>query len=304
MSSDDQSQARAREFCRKARRLRIDVLRPVRTHLAGAYQSAFHGPGMAFEELRHYEPGDDVRHIAWHVLARFGVPFVKRFVEERELRLLLVMDVSGSMDFGSGPRTKRDAALEAAATLALSAARGGDRVGAMLFGAGGVQTVRPARGERHALRVLRAALALRSDDAQTDVRPALRALGNLRSHSIAVLLSDVQFEPPLWDDGVRRLLAREAQRHELVAVTVRDPAERTRAPEVILECRDAESGRAARLDLHGASGRRLRDELDERARRTEAVLKSLGIGRVALDAGEDVILPLREFFRRRQAGAR
>ena len=96
-----------REIVRRARLLRLHVLRPVRTHLAGAYSSAFHGPGMAFDELRHYQPGDDVRHIDWHASARFGRPFVKRFVEERELRVRVALDVSASMDFGSGSVTKR-----------------------------------------------------------------------------------------------------------------------------------------------------------------------------------------------------
>jgi len=292
------------ELYRKVRRLRLKALRPVRTHLTGAYASAFHGPGMAFEELRHYEPGDDVRHIDWHVLARFGEAFVRRYIEERQLRLMLVVDVSASMQFASGARTKREAALETAAVLALSAAAGGDKVGAVLLGAGRVRTVPPQSGERHALRVLRDAVGARPERVRTDVRGALRLLANLRPHGIVFLISDMQFDPPLWDEEVRRMLAREARRHELVAVSVLDPAENDPARGVILEGVDPESGAANRTDLYGTRSRETAQRLASERRRTQEVLAALGVETVSVDTDGDPVLALRRLFRRREGRRR
>ena len=290
-----------REIVRRARLLRLHVLRPVRTHLAGAYSSAFHGPGMAFDELRHYQPGDDVRHIDWHASARFGRPFVKRFVEERELRVLVALDVSASMDFGSGSVTKRRTACEALAALSMSAAHWGERVGGLFFGGNSVLALQPRRGERQALRIIREALSARPAGACTDPREALRMLGNLRGHAVVFLLSDMQFDPPLWSADVRRLLGRAAQRHEVVAITVSDPAERAPGSGVILQCRGAESGRPARLDLYGRQGELLRKHAAERAARITSSLSELGIEQLQLRTGEDCILPLRRLFRSREA---
>ncbi len=243
------------ELYRRVRRLALRTIRPVRTHLAGAYAAACHGRGLAFRELRHYEPGDEVRRIDWRTLARFGVPFVKEFAGERDLRMLLVVDVSASMDFRTAHRTKRWTATEAAAALVLSAADRGDRVGGLVFPGTGrdVTPIRPARGMRHALRVLRQALGERSGAGATDVRGPLRALERLRRGAVVFLLSDMLFDPPLWDREVQRLLARVAGRHEVVAAVVRDEAACASgrvwsgARGEIFECRDPETGCTVRL---------------------------------------------------------
>ena len=291
-----------RELYRRVRRLALRTMRPVRTHLAGAYAAACHGRGLAFRELRHYEPGDEVRRIDWRTLARFGVPFVKEFVEERDLRVLLVMDVSASMDFRAAHGTKRWTATEAAAALALSAADRGDRVGGLVFPGTGrdVTLIRPARGMRHALRVLRQALGERAGAGATDVRGPLRALERLRRGAVVFLLSDMLFEPPLWDREVQRLLARVAGRHEVVAAVVRDEAECASgrmwsgACGEIIECRDPETGRTVRL---AAGDRGLLAALADRDRRIAECIRRAGVARVSLSTALDPVPALRRHFR-------
>ena len=303
----DVTETRVQDLCRKVRSLRLRALRPVRTHLAGAYASVFRGPGIAFEELRHYEPGNDVRAIDWHVTARFGRPFVKRFVEERELCVLIVMDVSASMDFGSGPRTKREAACEAVAALALTAALRGDRVGGVFFGGKAVLTVKPRRGERHALRVLREALYRRGSLPATDVREPLRMLSNVRgrghgrAHGTVFLLSDMLFDPPLWDPEVKGMLCRVARLHDLVAISVRDPGELRPGSGAVVECSDAESGQRTLLDLSKDRENAVRTAAAGHVCRIGSVLAAVGASRIRLDPQGDCILLLQRFFRGQNA---
>ena len=301
----NESSTQERELYRKVRRLALRTMRPVRTDLAGAYGSVFHGPGLAFRDLRHYEAGDDVRRIDWHALARFGVPFVKEFVQERELCVLLLVDLSASMDFKSVDSSKREVAAEAVAALALSAAAQGDRVGAMLFAGPGreVETVAPGRATRRAMRVMRGAMARRPRcAAATDARPVLRLLRGLRRGAVVFVVSDMLFDPPVWQDETLRLLTAAAARHEVVALTVRDPAELAASPlwahagNVLVECRDPESGRIEWLDTRRGGG--VAAALEARDSRITESLARAGVEEVRLVTGDDPVLALRKYFRR------
>jgi uncharacterized protein (DUF58 family) len=298
-SAHDGDAGRNRELYRRARRLALRTLRAVRTHLAGAYGSVFHGPGLAFSGLRRYEPGDEVRRIDWRALARFRTPYVREFVEERELRVFLLVDVSRSMDLGTAGRTKRMAAEETAAALALAAAARGDRAGALALGApaGSVRLREPGRGLRWAMRLTRDILAAPARPGPTDLRPALRLLEGVRP-AIVFLISDMLFDPPLWTEDVARALARAGARHELAAVAVSDPAEQWDAPlwaaagRTIVASRDPESGRRVEL---GAE--RMAPALKARARRIDEALTRAGAGRVYLSTTDDPVLALRRYFR-------
>src|SRR6185436_196919 len=163
-----------REIVRQVRRLQLRARRAVEDLLGGEYHSVFKGVGVAFEEVREYQPGDDVRAIDWNVTARTGTPFIKRFIEERELTVMLAVDVGPSMSFGSGARNKRQIAAETAALVALAALHNNDRVGMLLFGDGGQTLIPPRKGTRHALRLLRDLLLAAEDEDVTGLEPRRR----------------------------------------------------------------------------------------------------------------------------------
>jgi uncharacterized protein (DUF58 family) len=204
---------------------------------------------MEFAEVRAYESGDDYRAIDWNVSARMGSPFVKTFVEERELTVLLVVDRSGSEEFGD-PHTKAERSAEVAAVLALAAARQNDRVGALIFSGGVDHVVPPRKGRLHALRIIRDLLAFSPRDRRTNVAGALAYAGQLLHHrSIVVILSD--FRATGWEEALARL----ARKHEVVAVTVDDPREAELPEAGWLELSDAETGERVLVDSDRADVR-------------------------------------------------
>ena len=237
------------EVLRQVKAIELRTRRLVSTLFSGEYRSVFRGQGIEFAEVRAYEQGDDYRSIDWNVSARMGSPYVKTFVEERELTLLLIVDRSGSVEFGQ-PRAKSDCAVEVAAVLALAAARQNDRVGAVIFSEGVDHVVRPAKGRAHALRVLRDLVAFRPTRRGTNLAAALAYGARLLRHrSVVVIISD--FRATDWEQPLRRL----ARRHEVVAITVDDPRE-TELPDAgWVELRDAESGRALLVDTSHARTR-------------------------------------------------
>lgn len=242
------------DYYRLARRVRMDVARPVRTRFAGAFAGAFHGPGLEFEEFAPYQPGDEVQRIDWLVTARRRRPYVRRYTEERSLRMLLVADVSRSMDVPAPGGTPRRRACKAIALLALSAAHSGDRTGALLFGGGEPTVLSPRTGSKHAMGLLTAALANRPEADRTDPRPALRQLRNLRGHALVVLLSDFLLNPPLSDPQVRRLLRACTQKHELLGIGIPPVQTGRGGAAAIIEGRDPESGRRHRREFYPARG--------------------------------------------------
>jgi uncharacterized protein (DUF58 family) len=258
---------------------------------AGEYRSVFRGQGMEFAEVRAYEPGDDFRTIDWNVSARLASPYVKTFTEERELTVILIVDRSGSTDFGE-PRTKGALAVEVAAVLALAAAHHNDRVGAILFAEEVERVIPPRKGRRHALRVIRDLIAFTPSGRRTDLAASLTYATRLLHHrSIVVVLSD--FLATDWVRPLRRLAAR----HEVVAVTVDDPRELRLPAAGWIEIEDAESGRRVLVDT---GNRTVRETIAQRATQRDLerarAFPGAGVDHVPLTTGTDYALPLRRAF--------
>src|SRR5262245_24206177 len=202
---------------RQIRRLHLKARRAVEDLLGGEYHSVFKGTGIAFEEVREYQPGDDIRSIDWNVTARMGHPFVKRFIEERELTVLLVVDTSGSLHFGTQLQQKREVAAELAAVLAFSAISNNDKVGLLLCTDGVERFVPPRKGARHVLRLIRDLLFFQPARRGTDLRAALDYLNRvLRRRAVVFLFSD------FLDDGHEQAFKRTGFRHDLIAVRLTD----------------------------------------------------------------------------------
>ncbi|MEO8032191.1 MAG: DUF58 domain-containing protein [Gemmatimonadota bacterium] len=282
------------EILKQVRAIELRTRGVVSTLFAGEYRSVFRGQGMEFAEVRAYQHGDDFRHIDWNVSARSLAPYVKTFTEERELTVMLLVDQSGSTKFGQ-PRTKAALAIEVAAVLALAAARQNDRVGALLFTDAVEKVIPPAKGRRHALRVIRDLLAFEPAGKRTDLEAGLRYAAQLLVHqSIVVVVSD--FLATGWEPALRRLAAA----HDVVAIAVDDPRER-RLPEAgWIELEDAESGSRVVVDTSNRAVRiALSAEYDRRRGERNRILAALGVDTVALDTAEDYARPLRQAFARR-----
>jgi uncharacterized protein (DUF58 family) len=281
---------------RQVKLIELRTRRLVNSLFTGEYRSVFKGQGMEFAEVREYLPGDEVRAIDWNVTARMRRPFVKRYVEERELTVMLAVDLSGSERFGTTRRFKAEAATELAAVLAMSAVRNNDRVGTLLFSDRIELVVPPRKGRRHALRVIRDLLAHTPAGRGTDLAGALAYLTRLLKHrTIIFVVSD--FVAPPFERELRLL----AQRHDVVAVSVEDPGER-RLPNVgVVRLMDPETGRLIAVDTSArvvrvAYDRRIAEE--RHARRQ--MFRRLGIDEVVLTTEGDVVEPLLKFFRGRE----
>lgn len=262
---------------------------------SGEFRSVFRGQGVEFSEVRGYETGDDFRSIDWNVSARLGSPYVKTYTEERELTLLLIVDQSGSTRVGA-PVTKAARSVEIAAVLALAGAREQDRVGAILFSDRIEHVVRPAKGRRHALRLIRDLLAFASQRRGTNILKAIQFASRVLTHrSVVVILSDFLAEG--WDKALREL----AVRHQVIAITVDDPREEHPPEAGWVEMVDAESGRRVLVDTASPSARR-RWQAAAAARRARraALLRSAGAEQIAIDVTSDYGLVLRRAFARRQ----
>jgi uncharacterized protein (DUF58 family) len=266
----------------------------VNTLFTGEYRSVFRGQGIEFAEVREYQQGDDFRAIDWNVSARMGHPFVKTFMEERELTLLLIVDQSGSLHFGR-PYTKAGLAVEVAAVLALAAARHNDRVGALLFADMPEYVVRPAKGRAHALRVIRDLVAFAPRGRGTNLGGALRYAAKLLRHrAIVVVLSDFRAEG--WEDA----MAQVAARHEVVAITVDDPREYDLPDAGWVELEDAETGQRLLVDTsHGPTRTRIRVAAEKLQQERTRKLVQAGVDRVALHTTVPYGPPLRRAFAER-----
>jgi len=287
-----------RETLRKIRRIEIRTRRAVSDLFGGRYRSVFKGQGMEFQEVREYLPGDDVRTIDWNVTARSGAPFIKKFQEERELTVMLLVDVSASNRFGSRTQLKRDLAAETAALLAFSAIANHDRVGLILFSDRVEKHIPPAKGSSHVLRVISEILqASPSPGAKTDLAPALQALNlSQRRRTVAFLLSDF-IAPPC--DNLLRVTAR---RHDLTAIVIGDRLESALPAAGLVHFRDLESGDLLTVDTSYAPARRAL--LARQTARRAALLDALrhdSIDAVELYASERIDRPLVRFFRQREA---
>jgi uncharacterized protein (DUF58 family) len=285
------------ELLAQVRRLTIRSRRAVEEVFSGAYRSAFRGQGLEFAEVREYVPGDDIRSIDWNVTARAGRPFVKRFEEERELTVVVALDLSGSLAFGSRARAKRDAAAEAGALLALAAARSRDRVGLLLFTDRVELFLPPGKSRSRALRIARELLAFEPEGRGTDLAGAFEFLHRvLRRRAVVFLLSDwraTSFDRPL------SLLAR---KHDVVALDVADPLEREAPTRGLLRVRDLETGRRAWVDASSRAARGAwRASVARRAKELDQIFRRAGVPRLSLDADRAVAPVLIRFFERRAA---
>ena len=263
----------------------------------GEFRSVFKGQGVEFNEVRAYEAGDDFRAIDWNVSARLGAPYVKTYTEERELTLLLMVDQSASTRVGT-PITKAARSVEIAAVLALAGAREQDRVGVLLFSDRVEHVVPPAKGRRHALRLIRDILAFASQRKGTNIVKAIHYASNVLTHrSVVVILSDFLAEG--WEKALREL----AVRHQVIAITVDDPREENPPEAGWIEMADAESGRRVLVDTRSsASRRRWQAAAQARRARRADLLRSAGAEQIAIDVTTDYGLVLRRAFAKRQRG--
>jgi uncharacterized protein (DUF58 family) len=287
----------------KVRRLDIRTRRMMNDSLAGEYHSVFKGRGMDFDEVREYVPGDEVRTIDWNVTARAGHPFVKKYTEERELNLLLLVDISASGNFGSGTQTKRELAAELASLLALSAIRNSDKVGLLLYTDRIEQYLPPAKGRRHIQRVVREILYHSPMGRGTNTVKALDVANQvLHRRAIVFLVSDFQLngDATMARDALRRAMRQTNRRHDLIAVQIEDPRERELPDVGLLSLEDAESGEMVELDTADASVReRFHREADARAKQLLAELRSEGVDTLALKTNAPYLPALQRFFKNR-----
>lgn len=279
----------------EVRRLELATRRLVRDLVAGNYASAFRGRGLEFSEVREYTPGDEVRSIDWRVTARLGVPYVRRYEEERELTLVLAVDASASAQVGSRLRTKAELASEVAAVMALAASRHHDRIGAAFFTDRLEHYVEPKKGRRQALRVVSDVLGWRPASGQTNLEAALLELeAALPPRAVVILLSDLQA------DGFEIPLARIARRHEVVAIQLTDALEQSLPDAGLVELWDPESGLSFTVDTSDPEVRELlRAQQWQFNERVQKQVLSSGADFLRLDASQPYAEELVGFFRRR-----
>ena len=320
------------EIIKKVKQIQIRTGRQVSDVLAGAYLSVFKGVGMEFDEVRPYVPGDDIRSIDWKVTARMGMPYIKRFVEERELTVLLVVDISPSLDFGSAERSKREAATELSALLAFSAIENNDNIGLLLFQSGVDEFIPPRKGQKHALRIVREVLA-RADgadapfeeaagdtsfwrkigyslrkkfenlkekskhqDRQTNIAQALEFCHQvLHRRAVIFLISD------FLDENYLKVAQTVHRKHDLISVLVNDAREFDVIDEGLMTLEDAETGELCEVDTSSAAFRKLaHDQAAARVERIRNSFLSSGCDLIEIDATQSVIDPLLAFFKQRQ----
>ncbi len=285
------------------RQLEIRTRRMVNEGLAGAYHSVFKGRGMDFDEVREYSPGDEVRTIDWNVTARAGRTFVKKYTEERELTIFLLVDISASGDFGSGEIRKRDLAAELASVLAFSAIRNSDKVGLLLYSDRIERFLPPKKGRRQVLRVVRDVLLHEPAGVGTDSVMALDAVNQvLRRRAVVFLISDFEArgDPARVRAGLRRAMRQTNRRHDLIAVQIEDPRE-SELPDVgIVALEDAESGEIVEVDTGNPAVRqRFAAEAALRKRRLLADFRAEGVDSLQLRTGTPYLPALQRLFKSR-----
>jgi uncharacterized protein (DUF58 family) len=284
-----------RELIRKVKRIEIRTNRLVNDMLAGQYQSVFKGRGMAFEEVRQYHPGDDIRLIDWNVSARMNDVFIKLFVEEREMTVMLVVDMSGSGSFGSREQLKRELAAELAALIAFSAIKNNDRVGLIIFTDQIEKFVPPKKGSKHVLRVIMEILSFEPESRGTDLNVAMEFLGHVsKRRSVAFLFSDF-----LADDYEHGLKVAH-KRHDLIPVVTLDPLEED-LPEVgLLYLEDPETGETVAFDTSARAVKAYRRRVIQLREWREALFRRLKIDFINVWTDRPYLQSLIQFFRIRE----
>ncbi len=284
-----------KELLKKVRKIEIKTRGLTRQIFAGEYHSAFRGRGMTFSEVREYQYGDDIRNIDWNVTARFNHPYVKIFEEERELTVMLVIDVSASGEFGTRVQLKRDLITEIAAVLSFSAIENNDKIGVILFSNRVEKFIPPQKGRKHILRIIRELLEFRPESKGTDISESLRFLTNaIKKRCTAFLISDFK------DKGYARSLQVANNKHDVVALHVYDRREASLPPVGMLRVMNAETGLEQWIDT---SRQKVRESYAMKWESHVEVMKEIfsraGVDSVSLPTGEDYVKPLMQLFKRR-----
>lgn len=285
-----------KELLAKIRRIQIRTSHMANDVFAGHYHSTFKGQGMEFEEVREYLPGDDVRSIDWNVTARQGKPFIKRFREERELTVMLLVDVSASQAFGTNEQLKRELVAEVGATLAFSATSNNDKVGLILFSDQIEEHVKPAKGTRHVLRVILDLLTFEPTGRGTNIAAALEHLNRvLRRRAVVFIISDFE------DVDYERQLRIAKRRHNIIPITIRDPREVDLPNVRFVELVDNETGQRITVDTSSAA---FREAYHRQAMQSDEarqlMFRRLNTEAIDLMTGESYVEPLTKFFRARE----
>ncbi len=287
----------ANDIFKKVRKIEIKT-RGLSHHIfSGEYHSVFKGRGMSFSEVREYQYGDDIRSIDWNVTARFNHPYIKIFEEERELTVMLLIDVSGSNTFGTQSQLKEELVTEIAAVLSFSAIQNNDKVGVIFFSDKIEKFIPPKKGTKHILRIIRELLDFKSESTGTNISEALRYLTNvIKKRSIAFLISD------FMDDDFDKAVQIANHKHDLIAIRVTDKRE-TQLPDVgLVRMMDAETGSMRWIDTSSKAIRRSFENWTQKKRRELDVLfNRLGVDMAKVYTGEDYVKPLMNLFRKREA---
>lgn len=284
-----------KELLKKIRKIEISTRRVVNETLSGQYHSVFKGRGMAFDEVRQYQPGDEIRAIDWNVTARMNDAYVKVFTEERELTVMLIVDLSGSQDFGTREKTKGEQAAELAAMVAFSAISNNDRVGLVIFTDRVEKFVPPKKGRKHVLRLISEVLTFKPQHRRTDLRAGLDYLNQIaKRKTVAFLISD------FIADNYERPLRVAARKHDLIALALRDPLEKELPALGIALVEDPETGERMHVDLSDPAVRgAFASEAERRRQERKKLFSKLDMDQVEINIGEEWVKPLVAFFRSR-----
>ena len=285
-----------REMIKRIRNIQIRSSRKVDELLAGNWHSAFKGRGIEFEEVRPYQAGDDVRAIDWNVTARSGEPFIKLFREERELAVQLLVDLSGSQDFGTGEQTKRELVAELGATLAMSAIKNNDKVGLTLFTDDVEKSIPARKGSRHVLRLIRELLYCQPMGNGTDLKKAIDHLNRTNKRKTVVfLISD------FLDAGFEKTLKVASRKHDVIPVVVSDHRESEMPNVGLVRLQDAETGDVVTLDTSSRKNRELYRKLQrQQSEQRDSMFRRLKLQPIHVRTGQDPVEPIRRYFHKRE----
>jgi len=285
-----------KELLKQVRQIEIKTRGIVNEVFSGEYHSVFKGRGMEFSEVREYQIGDDIRSIDWNVTARFGHPYVKIFEEERELTVMLLVDMSGSLEFGSVEKTKQQIAAEISAILAFSAMKNNDKVGLILFTDQIEKFVPPKKGRSHGLRIIREVLSFEPHGNMTDLKGVLEYFNHaVKKKAIVFLISD------FIDQGYDKILKIVGKKHDLIGITLNDPRERELPKAGLIKMRDAETGEIRYID---SSNKIVQEHFNKylrvRAEERKSLFISSRLDSIEIDTGSSYIRPLVNFFKLRE----
>jgi uncharacterized protein (DUF58 family) len=287
----------AQDLFKKVRKIEIKTRGLSKQIFSGEYHSVFKGRGMTFSEVREYQFGDDIRNIDWNVTARFNHPFVKVFEEERELTVMLIIDVSGSNNFGTQTQMKRELITEIAAVLSFSAIQNNDKVGVIFFSNKIEKFIPPKKGLSHILRIIRELIEFSPEENGTDISEALRYLTNvIKKRSTAFLISD------FMDEGFDKAVQIANHKHDLIAIRVTDKRE-TEVPDVgLVQIKDAETGETMMVDTGNKNFRdTLKNYSEKKMRQLDVLFSKTGVDMVKVYTGQDYVQPLMNMFKKRES---